>query len=249
MKTDAVLFDKPIRLDKYLADAGEGSRSQARALIRGGAIRVNGAVVSDEGYKLSPGSEVTLSGRPVVYKKWIYLMLNKPPGVISASEGEKRSGDMTVIDLLEARYRNKGLFPVGRLDKDTTGLLLITNDGAFAHNTLSPKRHVEKVYEAEVDGILGGADIAAFRGGIVLENGEKCQPARLEILSARQARITLNEGKYHQIKRMFEAAGKRVTALKRVSFGAIALDGSLAEGEARELNEKEMEWVSEYAGD
>ena len=247
--------NRPVRLDKYLADAGEGSRSRCGALIRSGAARVGGMAVTDEGFKLSPGQEVTLSGRRVEYRKRIYLMLNKPPGVISASEGEKCA---TVIDLLDDKYRRRGLFPVGRLDRDTSGLLLITNDGVFAHNTLSPRRHVEKVYEAEVDGLLGEADIAAFREGITLENGERCLPAGLEIMSVAPvsgprgacvstARIAICEGKYHQVKRMFEALGKRVTALKRISFGAIALDGALAEGEARELNDKEMEWVRGYA--
>jgi len=233
--------------------------------------------VTDEGFKLSPEREVTLSGRKIAYEKWIYLMLNKPPGVVSASEGEKRE---TVIGLLDAKYRGKGLFPVGRLDKDTSGLLLITNDGAFAHNTLSPARHVEKTYEAEVDGFVGEADAEAFAAGVVLENGERCLPARLEILRAPAAesstpsmgglpgprihcensqvdaerfftakvRITLCEGKYHQVKRMFAAVGKRVLSLKRVSFGEIALDGELEEGRARELNDKEKKWVRDNGG-
>ena len=231
-----------MRLDKYLADMGAGTRSELKKDIRRGNVSVDGEVVKDPGCSVSPSSRVIYKGTAVGYDEFEYYMLNKPAGVISASGDALES---TVTDLIDEPKR-KDLFPVGRLDRDTEGLLLITNDGALAHRLLSPKYHVSKVYYVKVTGILEENDIELFRNGLVLTDGLECLPADLEILSVSEdeyrseALITIHEGKFHQVKRMFASVGAEVIYLKRLSMGALELDPGLAPGEYRRLTKEEM---------
>ena len=229
-----------IRLDKYLADMGVGTRSEVKKYIRQGKIMVDGEIVKMPEQKIEQTAKVCYLGQPVAYTQFEYYMLNKPAGVVSATTDAK---DKTVIDLIEEKKR-KDLFPVGRLDKDTEGLLLITNDGELAHRLLAPKKHVDKVYYAKVQGSVTEEDKQAFSEGISIGNGEMAKPAFLEIISSdeiSEIRLTIQEGKFHQIKRMFEAVGKEVVYLKRLSMGSLVLDETLALGEYRPLNEKELE--------
>ena len=231
-----------MRLDKFLSDMGAGTRSEIKKGIRKGGASIDGNVVKDPGYSVSPSSHVVFRGSPVVYEEFVYLMLNKPAGIISASEDDR---EPTVVDLITEPKR-KDIFPVGRLDRDTEGLLLITNDGALSHRLLSPKHHVDKVYYARVTGILSDNDIALFRDGLVLTDGLECLPADLKILSvsdneySSEAEITIREGKFHQVKRMFSSIGSEVTYLKRLSMGPITLEPELAPGEYRRLTAEEM---------
>ena len=230
-----------MRLDKLLANSGYGSRKEVKALLKQGAVSVEGVPVKDPALHVDPESrEVTVFGDPVDYREFIYLMMNKPPGVISATEDPR---DRTVVDLLPYEYRRFKPFPVGRLDKDTEGLLLITNDGKLSHELLSPKKHVGKTYYAVIDGEVTDADGEAFRAGVTLDDGYVTKPAELNILrSAPESEIelTITEGKFHQVKRMFEARDKRVTYLKRLTMGPLELDPDLANGEWRELSEEEL---------
>ena len=229
------------RLDKLLADSGICSRSEAKALIRAGRVTVNGAVprLAEEKYA-SESATICVDGETVSCAPQRYLMLYKPGGILSATEDAKQE---TVLDLLPQQLRRQGLFPVGRLDKDTTGLLLLTNDGDFAHRVISPKKHVQKIYRAAVDGILTQEDVAAFERGLVLTDGTQCLPAKLELLRPSVGRVTVYEGKYHQVKRMFAACGKHVTALHREQIGALRLDESLQPGAFRELTAEELSAV------
>ena len=227
-----------MRLDKLLADSGAASRSEAKALIRAGRVTVNGVVPKQPEEKFEQDTvEICLDGMPVSCSAKRYLMLYKPGGILSATEDARQE---TVLDLLPQTLRRQGLFPVGRLDKDTTGLLLLTNDGDFAHRVISPKKHVPKVYRAAVDGILEEADVSAFAAGLTLSDGTVCLPAELELLRPSVGRVTVFEGKYHQVKRMFAACGKHVTALHRESVGGLSLDPALAPGEFRELTGAEL---------
>ena len=227
------------RLDKLIAASGCATRSEAKALLRAGRVTVNGvpARSGEEKYDAA-AAEVCVDGRRINCAGSRCFMLHKPAGVLSATED---AAQKTVLDLLPPELRRFGLFPVGRLDKDTTGLLLLTNDGAFAHEVTSPKRHVPKVYRAVVDGALDAADAAAFAEGIVLRDGTRCLPAELRIEAPREGLVTVCEGKYHQVRRMFVARGKNVTALRRERVGALALDPDLAPGEWRELGAAERE--------
>ncbi len=228
------------RLDKLLASTGRWSRSEVKRLVREGRVFVDGRIAALAEEKYDPRSVAfSVDGEAVRLQKFVYVMLNKPAGVLSATEDGK---GRTVLDLLPEAYQKRGLFPVGRLDKDTEGLLLLTNDGALAHALLSPKKHVDKVYYARVDGMLTEDDCAAFAAGMTLGDGLSCLPAGLEILFAgteSEALVTLREGKFHQIKRMLAARGKPVLYLKRLSMGALMLDESLASGAWRELTEEE----------
>lgn len=227
------------RLDKRLANTRKWSRKEARELIRAGRVRVDGGVCRTPEQKVEETAPVAVDGVPIAGGGPVYLMLNKPAGVVSSTD---EPGAATVLDLLGEEWQNRGLFPAGRLDKDTEGLLLITNDGPLAHRLLSPRRHVDKVYYVEVDGVLDGADVEAVRAGITLADGTVCQPGELEPLpGGRAAHITLREGKYHQAKRMLAARGKPVTYLKRVQFGPLVLDGDLPKGGCRALTEGELE--------
>ena len=226
------------RLDKLLAATGRWSRKQAKALVKQGRVLVAGQLPQGPEDKVEEGTTVTVDGRPIVTQRYVYLMLHKPAGVISSTQDPR---EKTVIDLLPRDLRRLDLFPVGRLDKDTEGLLLLTNDGPLAHELLAPGKHVEKVYYARVEGLLNQADQAAFQEGITLADGTACRPAKLEILSpAHQCLVTLWEGKYHQVKRMLASRGKPVTYLKRLSMGPIALDPGLAPGAWRPLRQEEL---------
>ena len=231
-----------MRLDKLLANMGYGSRKEVKALLKQKAVTVDGTVVKDSAMHVDPVAQnVSVYGDRVEFVEFIYLMMNKPPGVISATEDRH---DQTVIDLLEAEDRHFEPFPVGRLDKDTEGLLLITNDGQLAHNLLSPKKHVPKWYYAKIDGVVTEEDIEAFKQGVTLDDGYHTKPGELKILaSGEQSEIELmiQEGKFHQVKRMFEAVGKKVMYLKRLSMGSLKLDETLALGEYRELTDEELE--------
>lgn len=231
-----------MRLDKYLSDMGAGTRSELKKEIRRNGVSIDGMIIKDPGFSVDTSSHVVFRGSAVTYEEFVYYMLNKPAGVISASEDDR---EPTVVDLI-TELKRKDLFPVGRLDRDTEGLLLITNDGALAHSLLSPKHHVDKVYYAKVSGILSGSDVDLFRDGLVLTDGLECLPAELEILSVSdeeytsEAQITIREGKFHQIKRMFSSIGAEVIYLKRLSMGPLTLDPDLAPGEYRRLTTDEV---------
>ncbi len=227
-----------IRLDKYLCDLGLASRSEARSWIRAGRAAIDGVVVRSPEQKLDPeGSTVTLDGKPLRYRQHHYYMMDKPAGRITATEDGR---EPTVLELLPLELRRLGLFPVGRLDKDTTGLLLLTDDGDFAHRVISPKSGVNKRYLAEVEGVPDESDAEAFREGLVLGDGTRCLPALLECGGGSLCTVTVQEGKYHQVKRMLAARGKPVISLRRLSVGALALDETLGPGGFRELDDEEL---------
>lgn len=229
-----------MRLDKLLGNAGYGTRSEVRKLIKNGHVLVNGELMKDFSKHVDPDSEIHLFNEKIDYKKFYYYMLNKPPRVVSATFDPK---EKTVIDLLGERESRLGLFPVGRLDKDTEGLLLLTNNGKLAFDLLSPKKHISKLYFAQVKGKVGEAEMIAFQKGIELE-GFTTLPASLKILEQgeiSQVEVTIQEGKFHQIKRMFLALNKEVIYLKRLKMGNLELDPSLQLGEYRELQEIEVQ--------
>lgn len=234
-------MEKKQRLDKVLSHMGYGSRKQCRSLIKQKVVMVNGVVVMDSGFQLNPYVDnIHVNGEKVMYRKFIYVMMNKPQGVISATED---TVDRTVIDLLSGEYIHFRPFPVGRLDKNTEGLLLLTNDGKLAHELLSPKKNIDKTYYVEVDGVLDEHDQRRLEKGIVLDDGYEALPAQLRIISSGEtskAEITIVEGKFHQVKRMFKALGKRVTYLQRIRMGPLLLDPELELGAYRELTETEL---------
>lgn len=240
MKGMVTIMEKQLRLDKYLADMGVGTRSEIKTYIRKGRVKVNGVLCKAPETKVRVGlDEILFNDSLVDYHSFLYFMLNKPAGVVSATMDNHSD---TVLDLIEDKKR-KDLFPVGRLDKDTEGLLLITNDGDLAHQLLSPKKHVDKVYYARIAGKVTKEDVEAFLQGVDIGEEERTLPAKLRILkSAEESEIelTLWEGKFHQVKRMFEAVGKEVTFLKRLSMGSLQLDATLAPGEYRELTDEEL---------
>jgi len=225
------------RLDKILANTGRWSRKEAAGLIRDGRVTVDGEKALRREDKFPDTACFQVDGEAVSGEKYVYLMLHKPAGLVSATDDPR---EKTVLSLLPEHLRRVGLFPAGRLDKDTTGLLLLTNDGPLAHALLSPARHVDKTYYVEVDGTLDESDEAAFRDGMTLRDGLECLPAGLERLGPNAALVTLHEGKYHQIKRMCAARGKPVTALKRLTFGPLTLDETLEPGAWRPLTEGEV---------
>ena len=236
MEMDVIM----IRLDKFLADMSVGTRSEVKKIIRQGSVEVDGVTVRTPEVKIDVKLQtVTCKGHIVSYEMYEYYMLNKPAGIISATIDSK---ERTVLDLIDSKKR-KDLFPVGRLDKDTEGLLLITNDGELAHKLLSPKKHVDKVYYAKVEGIVNAEDIKAFEQGVEIGEDEVTMPAKLEIILSdvvSEIYLTIQEGKFHQVKRMFEAVGKKVIYLKRLSMGTLRLDGKLAPGEYRQLTKEEL---------
>lgn len=238
-----------MRIDKMLANLGYGSRKEVKSLLKSGSVKVNDQVVKDAKQHVDPEADtVALNGEVIEYREFIYLMMNKPPGVISATEDMV---DETVIDLLEIEDQVFEPFPVGRLDKDTEGLLLITNDGQLAHRLLSPKKHVPKMYFAVIDGEVTEDDIEAFSRGVMLDDGYVTKPGELVILKSgirSDIELTIMEGKFHQVKRMFEAVGKRVVYLKRISMGSLKLDETLELGEYRELTDEELTGLLEYNG-
>ena len=226
------------RLDKFISDCGAASRREIKPMIRAGRVTVNGAVASSPELKLDPElAVVTLDGKRLVYQKYHYYMLNKPAGILSATDDKKQS---TVLDLFPPELRKLDLFPVGRLDKDTTGLLIITDDGDFAHRVISPKSGIVKLYRAETESPVTEEDAVAFREGVTLADGTKCLPAELHLQPDGSCLVGVMEGKYHQVKRMLASRGKPVTALKRLAVGGLVLDGDLDEGEFRPLAEDEL---------
>lgn len=230
-----------MRLDKYLADMGIGTRSEVKQYIRKKQVTVNGAFPTGAQQKVEPGQdEIRFQGEVVSYVQYEYFMLNKPGGCVSAvTDRDSR----TVLDLIDEKNR-KDLFPVGRLDKDTEGLLLITNDGMLSHNLLAPGKHISKTYYAKVSGEVTQEDVVIFAGGIDIGEKKDTLPAELKVLSCEggvsEIELTITEGKYHQVKRMFEAVGKEVVYLKRISMGGLKLDDELKPGEYRRLTEEEI---------
>ena len=236
----AVAVSMKIRLDKYLADMGLGTRSEVKKEIRNGRVSLNGTAVYRPEIKIDTDQDkITFQGESVIYEKYEYYMLNKPAGVVSATEDRNET---TVIDLIKDRKRDD-LCPVGRLDKDTEGLLIITNDGDLAHRLLSPKKHVDKVYFARVKGLVTEEDIQSFTQGLDIGDEKPTLPAELVICSPggiSEICLTIREGRFHQVKRMFQAVGKEVIYLKRLRMGCITLDEALKPGEYRRLTEEEV---------
>lgn len=224
------------RLDKLLANTGRWSRREVKALVRHGEVRVDGVTVESAETKIDPSAAVTVCGERLSLGGCTYIMLHKPAGVLTATEDRCQP---TVLDLLPESYRRIGAAPVGRLDKDTTGLLLLTDDGELAHRLLSPKYHVDKRYLAQVDGALTAADAAAFAAGITLADGTKCLPAGLELLAPDRCIVTLREGKFHQVKRMLASRNAPVRTLHRLSMGPLTLPETLLPGQWRELTDSE----------
>ncbi len=234
------------RLDKLLAGTGKWSRREVKALVRQGLVRVDGRLAASAEDKLDPAAAIiTVAGETISLCRFTYVMLHKPAGVLTATEDRKQP---TVLDLLPPELRRIGLAPVGRLDKDTEGLLLLTNDGELAHRLLSPKYHVDKRYLARVDGELSAADAEAFARGMTLGDGLECLPAGLEVLPDRVCVVTLREGKFHQVKRMLAARGAPVLYLKRLSMGPLTLDDSLAAGAYRLLRAEEISALYRVCG-
>lgn len=231
------------RLDKFITSRGALSRREVQKLIKSGAVTVSGEVCRQIDRKVGENDAVCLNGQAVGAEKNIYIMMNKPAGVVSATEDKR---DKTVLDILPDEFRRPGLFPAGRLDKDTEGLLIITNDGGFAHRMLSPKKHVEKRYVAELDGEITGDTIRRFEAGIVFSDGTKCLPAKLEngLNSDKNVGIvTICEGKFHQVKKMFAVCGLKVVHLQRISIGNLYLDSNLPIGSCKSLTNLEIERI------
>lgn len=240
------------RLDKILAHLGYGTRSELKKLVKSKVVHVNGTLVKDSGMQVDPeNDQIDVHGERIQFREFIYLMMNKPPGVISATEDTR---DRTVIDLLDDEFQPFHVFPVGRLDKDTEGLLLLTNDGKLSHNLLSPRKHVPKMYYAKVEGAVVESDRIAFAEGVTLDDGYLTKPAELHILQVdnlesgalSEIELTITEGKFHQVKRMFEAVGKKVIYLKRLSMGPLLLDPELELGETRELTADELDSLQKH---
>lgn len=235
-----------MRLDKYLAKCGQGTRTEVKKLVRAGLIRVNGVTAKNAAMPVdSETAEIQVGDSLLEYRENHYLMLNKPVGVISATRDRLHS---TVLDLLPSQYCHVDLFPVGRLDKDTRGLMILTDDGGLAHRLLSPKKHVPKTYMARVSGSVSARDIEAFALGIALEDFTTL-PAQLEVLETGAeslAKVTIYEGKFHQVKRMFKAVDKEVLDLTRIAMGGLILDPLLEPGEVRELTREELELLQEW---
>ncbi|MCZ2259697.1 pseudouridine synthase [Sporosarcina sp. G11-34] len=233
-----------MRLDKLLSNMGYGSRKEVRQYLKNGAVRVNDETEKKSGAIINTDKDsVTLLGEPVVYREFIYLMMNKPQGVLSATEDSR---DKTVVDLLSEDFTHFNPFPVGRLDKDTEGFLLLTNDGKLAHNLLSPKKNVPKTYYAHISGEVTNQDAEDFQNGVVLDDGYKTKAGELHILKSGETseiELTITEGKFHQVKRMFEAVDKKVVYLKRLSMGPLSLDEALPLGTYRELTNEEVEML------
>ncbi len=236
-----VLYMALMRLDKFMAHVGAASRREAREIIRSGRVSVDGAAVRNPERKFNPEkSAVVFDGRPLHWSRFHYYMMDKPAGVLTATEDARQK---TVLDLLPPELRRMGLFPVGRLDRDTSGLLLLTDDGDFTHRVISPGGGVEKLYYARVDGPLTAEDARAFTEGLVLRDGTRCKSAELEITGPGECLVTVREGKYHQVKRMLASRGAPVTELRRLRIGALELDAALGPGGFRELEAWETEEI------
>jgi len=238
-----------MRLDKLLANMGFGTRKTVKGVLKSKVVTVNGLIEKEGKMQVDPEKDtIIVSGEEIEYHEFVYFMLHKPQGVVSATTDNVHK---TVIDLLEPQDQLRDPFPVGRLDKDTEGLLILTNDGTLAHNLLSPKKHVDKCYEAIIEGIVEEKDIQEFASGITLDDGFNCQSAHLEIVSIdfekEQSiiRVTIHEGKFHQVKRMFEAVDKSVSYLKRLSMGNVQLDETLELGDYRQLTKAELDSLTD----
>lgn len=228
-----------MRLDKFLGDMGIASRSELRQLIKSGRVLVDGLPVTAPDRRIDGEKAcVVLDGRELKYKKFRYYMMDKPPGVLSVTQDSRQK---TVLDLLPEELRRMGLFPVGRLDKDTSGLLLLTNDGDLAHRVISPKSGIWKLYRAKVDGELGPEDVRAFEEGLTLGDGTKCLPAKLRLLPGGSCLVKVTEGKYHQVKRMLASRGAPVLELRRLAVGGLELDEKLGPGGLKELEKEELD--------
>ncbi len=237
-------------MDRYFSSQEICSRKEIKEALRKGLVKVNGAVIKQADFKVDPQTDrIMLGEREVDFAPHVYYMLNKPMGVVSATEDKKQK---TVLDLVPASLYRSDLFPAGRLDKDTTGFVLLTNDGDFAHKILAPKSHIEKTYHAGAAKPITDEDVRAFSEGITLSNGEKCLPAKLSLLSEEDGmtlcEVIICEGKYHQIKKMFEARGNKVLTLRRVKMGDLALDEDLPEGGCRELTAEELVKIADLGG-
>ncbi len=232
------------RIDKILSNMGYGTRKEVKEIVKGGLVEIDGKVVKDSGQQVEVESqEIKVGGKRLFYKDTIYILMNKPQGVISATEDSR---ERTVVDLLTDEFKAFKPFPVGRLDKDTEGLLLLTNDGQLTHRLLSPKKHVPKTYLAKIMGRVTEEDVEAFSRGVTLEDGYTAMPSQLKILesgSISLIEVTIYEGKYHQVKRMFKSVDKEVIYLKRISMGELKLDETMELGDFRELNEKELQII------
>ncbi len=239
-------YAKKERLDKILSNLGYGSRKEIKSLAKSGAIKVDDEIIKDSSFKIDPtSSKIEVDDQEVSYRKYVYLMMNKPSGVISSTDDWR---DKTVLDIIDNEYRVFKPFPVGRLDKDTEGLLILSNDGQLAHQILSPKKHVKKKYYVEVNGKVTDDDKKEFKQGVIIDDGYKTLPADLEILVSEgisKVFLTIVEGKFHQVKRMFKAVGKEVVYLKRVAMGKLQLDEDLQLGGYRELTDHEISLLQE----
>lgn len=236
-----------MRLDKYLSNMGLGSRTDVKKMITKGLVKVNDLTIKKVGFTVKEGQDiVAVNGKQVAFEKHLYLIMNKPQGVISATEDKMHQ---TVIDLIDD-YGNRPLFPVGRLDIDTEGMLFITDDGQWNHDLMSPKKHVEKTYYAHIKGWVKEEMIQAFEAGVTLKDGSLCRPGKLKILKAgdsSEIELTITEGKFHQVKRMFEAFDMKVIYLKRIAIGGLTLDSELPLGGYRELTPDEMKKIRSQA--
>lgn len=234
-----------MRLDKFLCEMNIGTRSQVKNDIRKGLVTVNGIIVKKPEAKINPDMDsITFCGEEIHYQRFVYYMLNKPQGVVSAT---KDLTEKTVLDLISTD--RKDIFPVGRLDKDTEGLLLLTNDGALAHNMLSPRKHVDKTYLVTLQRALLEEEIALLEQGVDIGDEKLTAPARVEVLDASHIHLTIREGRFHQVKRMLKAVDNKVLALKRIRFGALHLDDTLAPGAYRELTLQEVRKIHETQND
>lgn len=239
-----------MRLDKVLSNSGYGTRKEVKQLVKKGAVSVDGEVARDGGMHVDPENcTIEVNGELLNYRRFVYVMMNKPCGIVSATWDDKYA---TVVDILPDRFKHFNLFPVGRLDIDTEGLILLTNDGKLAHELLSPRKHVAKRYYALVDGTVTSENIMEFRESIVLEDGYRTLPADLSIIKTgklSEVELVLYEGKFHQVKRMFQALGKKVKYLKRIEMGGLGLDEGLKPGECRELTEDEVKRLMQISND
>ena len=237
---------KKMRVDKLLSNVGVASRAELKKYCKQGLISVNGKVINNPGVQVdSESDDIRFNGEKIVYREFVYIMLNKPDGYISATFDKY---DPIVLDLIDQSYLVFEPFPVGRLDKDTEGLLVLTNDGQLAHRVLSPKKHVPKTYYAKIQGKVTEEDILAFEKGVILDDGYETMPSQLKILKSdemSEIELTIHEGKFHQVKRMFESVGKKVVYLKRLSMGKLMLDENLGLGEYRELTDEEVKLIEE----
>ncbi|MBN9648334.1 rRNA pseudouridine synthase [Terrisporobacter glycolicus] len=237
---------KKLRIDKILSNVGYGSRAEIKVYCKKGLVKVNDKVISNPGTQVDTDTDkIEFNNEVVRYREFVYIMMNKPEGYLSATFDKR---DPIVLDLIESSYLAFEPFPVGRLDKDTEGLLVLTNDGKLAHRVLSPKKHVPKTYYAKIDGVVTEKDVKAFEEGVTLDDGYETMPSQLNILESgeiSEIELTIHEGKFHQVKRMFESVGKKVVYLKRLSMGKLKLDETLSLGEYRELTEEEVKLIEE----